>query len=139
MPLQNQKKMFFWIGGLSYSPEGADKAEFARDNGDYWIVQLTYDKHASQSDSSIQNFYSQSIQKRLNNATFRVYPNPARDILNIHTSIKSVISFIDQSGRVVFTKTINGNSLIDVSKLPAGVYFSKNNATGETKKIIVNK
>jgi len=39
----------------------------------------------------------------------------------------------------MFTKTIEGIGSIDVSKLPAGVYFLKNNTTGETKKVMISK
>ena len=132
-------KNVFWIGGLSYSPIGADKTEFARDNGDYWIVQLSNDKHAIATDSSTQNAYSQVIQKRLTDITFTAYPNPIRDILNIYTSSKASLSLTDQSGKIILTKTIEGNGIVDCGKLPAGIYILKNNTTGETKKIWVSK
>ena len=129
----------FLLGGLSYSPIGADKQDFARDFGDYWIVTLSNDKQSSRPDSSGQNTYSQPVQERINGVPFTVYPNPVRNILNIHTSGKIFLSMTDQSGQLMLTKTIDGNDLIDVSKFPAGVYFLKNNATGETKQIIVTK
>ena len=132
------EKNTFWIGGHSYSPIGADKTEFARDNGDYWIVKLEYDKHASLTDSVSENVYSQLMQKKLSDAAFTVYPNPAKNILNIHTYSKALISLTDLSGKIILTKTIEGSDLIDVSKLSAGIYILKNNTTGETKKIMVS-
>ena len=133
------EKNVFWIGGLSYSPIGADKTEFARDFGDYWIVQLTYDKHASPKTSTSKKLVSPLIQKNLNYVAFTAYPNPVRNILNIHTSGKAFLSLTDQSGKITLTTTIDGNGLIDVSKFPAGVYFLKNHATGVTKTVIVTK
>lgn len=133
------EKNVFWIGGLSYSPIGADKTEFARDNGDYWIVKLNYDKHSSPKDSASKKVFSQLIQKNLNDIAFTAYPNPVRNILNIYTSSKALVSLTDQSGKIILAKTIEGNGLIDFSRFSAGVYILKNNTTGETKKIIVSK
>ena len=133
------EKNVFWIGGLSYSPVGADKTDFARDNGDYWIVKLNYDKHTSPRDSTSKKVFNQLIQKDFNDIAFKVYPNPVRNILNIYTSRKAYVSLIDQSGKIILTKTIEGNGLIDFSKLAAGVYILKNNTTGETKQIMVSK
>ncbi len=68
-----------------------------------------------------------------------VFPNPVKDILNIQTGGKAIISLTDQSGKIILTKSIYGNGLIDVSKLSAGIYYIKNMATGETQKIVVAK
>jgi hypothetical protein len=133
------EKNVFWIGGLSYSPIGADKTEFARDNGDYWIVKLNDDKHSSPKDSTSKNVYSQLIQRNLNDPAFTVYPNPVKNQLNIYTGSKAFLSLTDQSGKLILTKTIDGKGLVDCNKLPAGVYILKNNTTGETQKIMVSK
>jgi hypothetical protein len=133
------EKNVFWIGGLSYSPIGADKTDFARDNGDYWIVELNYAKHSSPKDSTSNNVLSRLMQKNLNEPAFTAYPNPVRNLLNISASSKAFVSLTDQSGKIILTKTIEGNGLIDFSKLPAGIYILKNNTTGETKKISVVK
>jgi hypothetical protein len=129
----------FLIGGLSYSPIGADKQDFARDYGDYWIVKLHYGKNVSPADSSNQNVNSKSVLMELKDVGFSVYPNPVRNILRIRTSGEASLSITDQSGKLMLMKTIDGNDLIDVSKFPAGVYFIKNNANGETKQVIVTK
>ena len=120
------EKNTFWIGGLSYSPIGADKTDFARNNGDYWIVKLSNDKHPTPSDSLLQKIYSGPVQKRLNDIALTVYPNPVTNMLNIHTSGKAFVSLTDQSGKIILTRAIDGNGLIDVSKLPAGIYYLKN-------------
>jgi len=129
----------FLIGGLSYSPIGADKQDFARDNGDYWIVKLNYGKTLTQTDSSNQRIITKPIQKILIDAAFTVYPNPVKNILNIYTSGKTIVSLTDQSGKMILTKTIDANGFIDITRLPPGMYYVKNNSTGETKKVIVSK
>jgi len=67
------------------------------------------------------------------------YPNPVKNILNISTGCKSIISLIDQSGKMILTKSADGAASIDVSNLSAGVYYLKNITTGEMQKIVVAK
>jgi hypothetical protein len=57
--------------------------------------------------------------------TFKCYPNPASNILNIEnaTDIDSV-SLVNALGQTVLSKTINGNiAQIDISSLSKGIYF----------------
>ncbi len=69
--------------------------------------------------------------------TFNVYPNPAKDVINVHTNNTAIISLMDQQGRTIFTKPVDKIGVIDVSKLPAGIFYIKNNTTGETQKVVV--
>ena len=133
------EKNTFLIGGLSYSPIGADKQEFARDNGDYWVVVLKYDRRSSPKDSTSKLASMPLVQKDLNDIAFRVYPNPVRSTLNINIGSNAIVYLTDQSGKTLFTKSINGRGFIDVSKFPSGIYFLKNNTTGETKKIVISR
>ena len=54
-----------------------------------------------------------------------IYPNPASDVLTISTGIKiGQISISDMFDQTLLTKTCNASKVeIDISKLPAGVYF----------------
>ncbi len=72
--------------------------------------------------------------------TAEIYPNPARNILNIDCGkqINSVDIF-DSNGTLV--KTINGNhSGIDISELPMGIYFIRitTKESQITRRLIVN-
>lgn len=71
---------------------------------------------------------------------FRLYPNPAKDILNIQTNnieITSVNIYNILGSRVLTLNEVESNS-INISNLTSGVYFVKINANGNsiTKKII---
>jgi hypothetical protein len=68
-----------------------------------------------------------------------VYPNPAKDILNIQVSGIASVSLINQSGKTLITATINNQGKLNIAHLPAGLYYLKNNATGAVQKVIVNK
>jgi hypothetical protein len=129
----------FKIGGYSASPAGADKTENSHGYGDYWLVELNYDKASESTDRTASNMSSQAVPNNLNNKAFTIYPNPPFGILNISVDTKAVVSLTDQSGKLILTKTIDGNNSIDVSKLSSGVYFLKNNTTGETKKVMISK
>jgi hypothetical protein len=46
---------------------------------------------------------------------------------------------IDQSGKGLLTQTIEGNGVISVASLPAGLYYLKNTSTNVTQKVIIAK
>ena len=52
---------------------------------------------------------------------------------------KQLFLLTDQSGKILLTKTIEGNGVINVAGLPAGLYYLKNNNTGAVQKVVVNK
>jgi hypothetical protein len=68
-----------------------------------------------------------------------VYPNPANNILNVHTNNKATLSITDQSGKIIATEMIDSNGTIDVSKFSSGVYYIRNNATGEAQKFLITR
>jgi hypothetical protein len=45
----------------------------------------------------------------------------------------------DASGKTVLTQNINGNADINISHLPAGLYYAKNLATGAVKKVVIER
>ncbi len=60
-----------------------------------------------------------------NNAAIVVYPNPSAGILNItcQQTEASIFELASVSGQVVAVKNITGNSQLDFSSLPAGLYI----------------
>ena len=80
---------------------------------------------------------SSELKFNSNANVFTVYPNPAKNILHVQTNSSGSFSLINQSGKVLLTKNINGNETIDVSKIAAGLYYLKNNNTGAVKKVII--
>ncbi|HYK46052.1 MAG TPA: T9SS type A sorting domain-containing protein, partial [Parafilimonas sp.] len=107
---------------------------------DFWVVKLAKDG-LSPVVSQTTNLYAERQSKNETNTSkdFTVYPNPARDILHIGTSINAVFSFLNSSGEILFTKTINDNAVINISQLPPGNYYVRNNTTGTTEKLIVER
>ncbi len=71
--------------------------------------------------------------------TFAIYPNPVKDVVNVHINGEGTVTLTDQSGKIILVKAININGVINVSALTAGVYYLKSNTTPEVKKIIVTK
>ena len=72
-----------------------------------------------------------------------VYPNPAKDVINVNSSINSFnsVSIVDLNGRVV--KSLNFNAVteaqINISDLASGIYVMNINSEKETfsKKIVI--
>ena len=63
---------------------------------------------------------------------FAIYPNPAKDFININTNaVKYEYQLINGLGQVVVSGTANGASQINVSNINKGVYFLKVVADGE--------
>jgi hypothetical protein len=58
-----------------------------------------------------------------------VFPNPARNVVNINLTGftgRSDVSMFDINGRVIMNRAVGtGNSQLDISALPAGVYMMK--------------
>ncbi|MFY1046254.1 M28 family peptidase [Chryseobacterium sp. GP-SGM7] len=74
--------------------------------------------------------------------SIKIYPNPAKDILNVElpNNIKKFsLEISDMSGKLISTY-VNENK-INVSKLPTGVYLCTIKSDGETitKKMIIDK
>jgi len=73
--------------------------------------------------------------------TLSVFPNPTSDLITIHSEVNSEIQIqiISQTGRVVRSINIrNGINEIDLSQLPAGIYFlhATSNENSTVKKIL---
>jgi len=78
--------------------------------------------------------------------SFSMYPNPAKDILNIRfkNSVNDInVSIYDSLGKLVYnkeTRLINSKCVLNVSNLNSGLYFISINSKGKTltKKLIKN-
>ena len=78
-----------------------------------------------------------SIARVQGSRKFSIYPNPARNIVYITTEETSVITVTDADGKRLFSKTVSGNEVMDISRLTPGTYYIHNHATSETQKLIV--
>jgi len=60
----------------------------------------------------------------VNNNLFRVFPNPARSLVNI-SGVKDIreVSVMDDMGRMVLRFTEGDLSRISLATLPDGIYF----------------
>lgn len=69
-----------------------------------------------------------------NEVKFAIYPNPAKDFININTNaVKYDYQLINSLGQVVLNGTANGEYQINVSNINKGVYFLKVVADGEAR------
>jgi len=68
---------------------------------------------------------------------FRVYPNPAKDILHVETNGSAMFSLIDQSGKILVSTNINNKGSINISGITPGLYYLKNNSTGNVQKVVI--
>jgi len=131
------EKNRFVLGGYSYSGVSGDKTQRSRGATDFWLVKLKYETQCPKDISSSET--ANSIARLGSNKNFMVYPNPAKNILHIQTNGKAIVSLIDHAGKILLTKTIDGNGIINIADLAPGLYYLKNTTTGATEKIIITK
>lgn len=83
-----------------------------------------------------------SVEEIEANALF-VYPNPAKQILNIQSEVGSALSIFSQDGRLVKTMIIQTpNFQIDISDLSAGLYtvtVQDKRGSNESKEILITR
>ena len=69
-----------------------------------------------------------------NEVMFAIYPNPAKDFININTNaVKYEYQLINSLGQVVISGTANGEYQLNISGINKGVYFLKVVADGEAR------
>ena len=67
----------------------------------------------------------------------KVYPIPVKDMLHVQTNSNTEFFLIDGSGRILTSVNINGKGTINVSRLSTGMYYLRNNNTGNVHEILV--
>ncbi|QEC66793.1 T9SS type A sorting domain-containing protein [Panacibacter ginsenosidivorans] len=126
------------VGGYSQSRISGDKKTHSRGGRDYWGMKLVYNKTGRFETTELPK-ENKAKASKLNNGGFTVYPNPARDQIYIQANTKAIVSLIDQSGKTLLRKSINGSTIINIAGVSPGLYYLKNNTTGVVQKIIINR
>ena len=122
-------------GGWSLSNATGEKTSKTKGERDYWLVDVAFKTAGQIAETTSENIASVKIPS----TDFSVYPNPAKDVLHIQSENKTVMVLSDASGKTVLTQNINGNADINISHLPAGLYYAKNLATGAVKKVVIER
>ncbi|TKK69817.1 T9SS type A sorting domain-containing protein [Ilyomonas limi] len=141
MSIKEISKNHYLVGGRSNSPISGDvTAEGCSGNDvndDYWLFKLDYKQPE---DVEITSWQTEHIiaGAQISNSQFTIYPNPAKAVLHVQISGTALLSLTDITGKVLLTKTITNSGSINVSSLQAGMYYLRNSATGETRKIMVS-
>jgi hypothetical protein len=70
---------------------------------------------------------------------FSLFPNPARQQFTIHSDAPGgVVTLLDASGKIVFTRPFENNQAMDISDVAPGTYFVRlSNEKGETVQKLV--
>lgn len=92
---------------------------------------ITYIKKGNRSWGTPFDFGTLSAQQIMNDNHLSVYPNPVKDILHFYK--KDTYEIVDISGKVQL-RAFDALQL-DVSSLPAGIYFVKDSFGGRAKLI----
>jgi hypothetical protein len=131
------KKNLYVAGGYSNSKATGDKKLSSKGGYDYWLVQVNYNEPATIANSFMASLQNHDLKS--GNKDFIVYPNPAKNMLYVQTNGTGTLTLTSQSGKILYTKIINGKGEINISNLSAGLYFLKNNAMGTVQKVVVSR
>lgn len=127
----------FVLCGFSWGGIYGDKTDVSRGGNDYWVVNLNYTKPAAEIAKTVEN--NNISAKTYAGKAFMAYPNPAKDVLNVQSNIRSIITLTDLSGKVLLTRSIEGKAVVNVANFMPGMYYLKDITTGEAQKIVIVK
>lgn len=79
--------------------------------------------------------------QQFSNSTFKVYPNPAIDVVTIASNLDTYhVKVTDIAGKVMLNKDFNGvENTVDVSSYTTGVYFFEVNSGSKSETIKIMK
>jgi hypothetical protein len=137
MFIHQYQQHVFVAAGYSRSSNTGCKTGATRGLADYWIVAINDELIGGLSTSTAAADLSVAPMEK--NNVFRVYPVPATNILHVQGNSNATYLLTNLAGKVLLTKNIAGNGTIDVSQLPAGMYYLKNKETGVVQKVVVSK
>lgn len=114
-------------------------------NNQYYVVEIEaiYGEYISvKAVSGMMASNTTSIDESL--SSYRVFPNPTRDYINITANSVDNISIYDVMGTLIETINCKGKDhiLINTSNYQSGVYFiqiSQNNGICQTAKVVISK
>ena len=113
------------LGGYSDSNISGDKTEDSN-GGDFWVLKLAPETVPTGEAPAAP-------------ASVTIYPNPITDILFLRSESATTLCLRNAFGQILSTQTIHGESKIDLTHYPNGIYFLVEMETGIGHKILKNK
>lgn len=111
-----------WTVGCGYSLYSRYSWRWDLLLGEYDDHRLVYYKKGDEEWGEEQTIVG--LNELNNENEIQIFPNPASDYINIQSQENAVIQIYNSTGQIILTqKTNSSNAQIDVSVLPAGVYF----------------
>jgi hypothetical protein len=130
---------FYSVGTLAAKGNSTQKVNYTFNDAQPLHGDNYYRIKAVDKDSRIT--YSNTVLVKMNDDKMitTVYPNPAKDILHVETNSNASFSLITQSGKLLMTTNINDKGTINISGITGGLYYLKNNSTGNVQKVVIER
>ena len=104
----------------------------------YYCVYPVFDGCQGEMDCHLVNYDPSDVIELAEQIS--IYPNPAKDQLTLSLNEAAMVQIINLQGQTVMDFSLSGEKTVDVSQLPAGIYFVKVMDSKITiEKIIIEK
>ncbi len=113
-------------------PSATSQSYTAVQNGNYAVI-VSQSGCSSTSDCvTVSNLVVESYVK----SVWKIYPNPATELLNIDTVDSTDVVITDVTGKTILSATLrSGSNIIDMKNLSSGMYFIRSSDGGTVKVI----
>lgn len=81
--------------------------------------------------------FNRAVKKQ--QKAFKVYPNPASNIVYLRISGRQTITLHNANDSLIFKTSIREKAIVNIKKLPVGTYYFKDEKTGITKEMIIDR
>ena len=127
IPLKNFTEQGAWDNNTWYNPQGkfdwkaVDRLEIVSEQSALQNVKLWFDQ------IQVTNLTTTTVAKVEDHLELKTFPNPTKDFVILESSNTEQLTYqlVDEWGRILQTNYFNHRTQIDLSEVPAGVYFLK--------------
>lgn len=125
IPLKNFAESGSWDNNNWYNPQGkfdwktVDRLEIVSEQSALTSVKFWFDQ------LQIMTLTPTAVAEAENDIQLNVFPNPAKDVVILESRRASPLTYrlMDCMGRVLQTSVFNHTATIDLTALPAGMYY----------------
>lgn len=133
---------YFWDFGNGQNSSSPSPTVSYNNNGSYTVQLIATHPCFEDTAYTVINMYEVGLSAFAVNGDFELYPNPSKGLISIkgNEPLEFQVSVFNTEGKEVYANdAVAGNTFIDISTLPKGLYLLKlsNGSTSVLKKLVL--